>query len=322
MPNRTIYASGAYESFVKKNKDDWQRLAGFGNKIDAEGVREYARLLRLASYHLAYAKTHFPDSHAAQDLNRIVGGAQGRFYAKTGTGSRIAEYILSTFPAAVRDSWKYWGLATALFAFGLFFAAFYVADNTNRLHDLMPYGFADGFSSDEAPVFGDSQNIDLPLVTAYIMTNNVRVAIHAFGLGLLAGLGTVYVMVLNGLIVGGLFGFFHTVGADMMTAYSLVLPHGVLELIAIFICGGGGLMLGKGLLMPEDLTRGHSLVVHAKKAAVLMPGVIAILVIAAIIEGFFTPLSIPPEFKLVFAAITGIVFVAYCFLLQNKPEEQ
>ena len=74
-------------------------------------------------------------------------------------------------------------------------------------------------------------------------------------------------------------------------------------------------MLGRGILMPGDFSRKHSIVFFAKKAAVLMPGVVVMLVIAAVIEGFFTPLAIAPEFKLVFAATTGVAFVAYCTLL-------
>ena len=80
-------------------------------------------------------------------------------------------------------------------------------------------------------------------------------------------------------------------------------------------------MLGRGILLPGEFSRRHSIVYHAKKAAVLMPGIVTMLVIAAVIEGFFTPLAIPAEFKLVFAATTGVAFVAYCTLLGGgKPE--
>ena len=327
-PDSGGFVLSPYDRFTKQGAKDWQALTEYNQRLGTLGgrrkmkesdVREFARLLRLASFHLAYAKTHFPNSDAHKHLNHIVGAAQNNFYAKIGAGSQVKKYFLRTFPAAIRGSWKYWGLATAFFFLGTLFAAFFVSADLYRLFDVVPQSLAAGFSPYEAPDFGDgSVDVDYTLFTAIIMTNNIAVALNAFALGIFAGLGTIYIMLVNGLMLGGLFGYLHTVGSDMLVAYALVLPHGVLELFAIFICGGCGLMLGKGLLVPGEYTRRHSLVVHAKKAAVLMPGVIAMLVVAAFIEGFFTPLAIPPEFKLVFAAVTGIAFVAYCFLLSSE----
>ena len=313
------------DRFTEKNAPEWRalqsyniRLAKFGSlkRLSPDEVHELARLIRLTSYHLAYAKTHFEGDAVVSYLNRLVATSQSYFYARGGTGTQIAKYFTKTFPEAIMQSWRYWGLAFAFFAIGTIFAALYVASDLHRLGDVVPAGLAAGFSPYEAPDFGDgSVDVDFSIFTAIIMTNNVAVAINAFALGIFAGLGTVYIMMINGLMVGGLFGYFHVVGADMLIAYALVLPHGVLELFAIFICGGCGLMLGRGILMPGDFSRKHSLIYHAKKAAVLMPGVVIMLVVAAIIEGFFTPLAIAAEFKLVFAATTGVVFAAYCTLL-------
>ena len=330
-PDRGGFVMSKKDRFVEKNASGWRtlesynaRLAKIGGikKLNLDEVQELSKLIRLTSYHLAYAKTHFETDEVVVYLNRLVATAQSYFHARGGTGTQIAKYFAKTFPEAVMQSWRYWGLAFAFFAIGTVFAAFFVAGDLHRLQDVVPAGFAAGFSPYEVPDFGDgSVDVDYSMFTAIIMTNNIAVAINAFAFGILAGLGTVYIMVLNGLMVGGLFGYFHVVGADMLIAYALVLPHGVLELFAIFICGGSGLMLGQGILMPGDFSRKHSIIYHAKKAAVLMPGVVVMLVIAAIIEGFFTPLAIAAEFKLVFAATTGVVFVAYCTLLGGgKPE--
>ena len=330
-PSEGGFVVSKIDKFTEKNAPSWRaleaynvRLSKFGSlkKLSTEEVQELAKLLRLASYHLAYAKTHFEGDAAVTYLNRLVATSQSYFYARGGTGTQVLKYFTSTFPKAIMQSWRYWGLAFLFFAIGTLFAAFYVAVDLHRLGDVVPPAFAEVFSPYEAPDFGDgSVDVDYSMFTAIIMTNNIAVAINAFALGILAGLGTVYIMIVNGLMVGGLFGYFHVVGADMLVAYALVLPHGVLELFAIFLCGGCGLMLGKGVLLPGDFSRKHSIVYHAKKAAVLMPGIILMLVVAAIIEGFFTPLAIPAEFKLVFAATTGVSFVAYCSLLGGgKPE--
>ena len=330
-PSEGGFAMSKKDRFTEKNAFLWRalegynvRLAKFGSikKLSADEVQELAKLIRLSSYHLAYAKTHFEGDAVVAYLNRLVATSQSYFYARGGTGTQIIKYFTNTFPEAIMQTWRYWGLAFLFFAVGTLFAAFFVAGDLHRLGDVVPAAFAEGFSPYEVPYFGDgSIDVDYSMFAAIVMTNNIAVAINAFAFGILAGLGTIYIMVLNGMMLGGLFAFFHVVGADMLIVYALVMPHGVLELFAIFICGGCGLMLGKGLLMPGDFSRKHSIVYHAKKAAVLMPGVVVMLVIAGIIEGFFTPLAVPAEFKLVFAATTGVSFVAYCTLLGGgKPK--
>ena len=310
--------------FIEKNENEWKSLETFNRRfvksggirnVKQEEVREFARLFRLTSHHLAYAKTHFPTGTALPYLNGLVGVSHNYFYVReSGSLSDIKTYFTITFPAAVRDSWRYWLLATAFFVLGLLFAGFYVADEPERLQEIMPgmsaEGFADGIFPEDN---GGYVNIewDHALMSAIITTNNITVAFNAFVLGVFGGLGTIFILVYNGLIVGGLFGYLRQAGADMLVVYSLILPHGVLELAAIFLCGGCGLMLGKGLLMPGEYSRKHSLIKHGKQAVNLIPGIVVILVVAGIIEGFFTPLPISPWIKIGFAVLTGVGLVAY-----------
>ncbi|MCL2839625.1 MAG: stage II sporulation protein M [Defluviitaleaceae bacterium] len=309
--------------FIAKNEETWKTLEAFNHHLAksrrgvkglaVDEVREFSRLFRLASHHLAYAKTHFPTGNALPYLNRIVGVAHNFFYVREKGGfGQVWEYFAYTFPQAVRDTWRFWAVAAAFFALGVVFAGFYVSSDPANLQTIMPGWIGDGTLEGETPDWGDGGVAwDYAYMTAVIGTNNVRVAFMTFAFGILGGIGTIFILVYNGLIVGALMGFFHQSGADMLIAYSLILPHGVLELMAIFLCGGGGLMIGKGLLIPGDLTRRHALIASAKQAAVLMPGVVAMLVIAAVIEGFFTPLGINPWLKLTFAALTGIGFIVY-----------
>jgi len=212
----------------------------------------------------------------------------------------------------LRQTHRYWVVAAAFFAFGLMFAMFYVAGDTARLSEIMPAGMGDAFAPGETPVLGEGlEHWDGSLMSAFFITNNTTVAFNAFALGFLGGVGSLFIMFYNGLIVGGLFGFLHSEGADMLVAYSLILPHGVIELMAIFLAGGCGLMLGKGILLPGKYTRRHALVLQARRAAKIIPAVVIMLAAAAFIEGFFTPLAIDPWFKIAFAGLTGVAMVAY-----------
>ncbi|MCL1786453.1 MAG: stage II sporulation protein M [Defluviitaleaceae bacterium] len=308
-------------TFITKNENAWKSLESLNHQVAKSGVRalapeevkEFARLFRLASHHLAYVKTHFPQSHMLPYLNRVVGVTHNYFYVRQSRAvSDIRGYFTHTFPRAVRETYRFWVLATALFVLGMLFAGGYVAADLSRLHDIMPPGFGH-FDVTEVPDLGDGAvPWEYSLMAATITTNNITVTFNAIAGGLLAGLGTAFILIYNGLIVGGLFGFFHSAGANMTVAYALVLPHGVIELAAIFLSGGCGLMLAKGLLIPGEYTRRQALVMQGKKAATLIPGIVAMLVVAGIIEGYFTPLPIDPWWKLAFAALTGIGLVAYC----------
>jgi uncharacterized membrane protein SpoIIM required for sporulation len=302
--------------FIEKNKETWQSLEAFNNRLVRSGVqclnrgevRSFARLLRLTGYHLAYAKTHFPAGLSVPYLNNIVGVAHNYFFIRENRGaSEIKRYFLHVFPQAAYENRHYFLVSAVLFFIGVFFAAVYIAGDPSLLGAIMPQVFGEmgeGFGA------GPSQ-WDHSLMSAVIMTNNISVSITAFALGITAGLGTVYVLVYNGLIVGGLYGFLSATGGDLLQFYALILPHGVLELAAIFLSGAGGLMIGRGLLIPGPYSRKHALVMQAKKAALLIPGIAAILVLAGLIEGFFTPLPISPWFKLAFAGLTGLGLVFY-----------
>ncbi|MCL2188371.1 MAG: stage II sporulation protein M [Defluviitaleaceae bacterium] len=291
--------------FITKHEVHWKALEQITAHVQKKGikrlskdeVREFARLFRLASHHMAYAKTHFPHGQILPYLNRLVGTAHNYFYVReAGAAADIKGYFTRVFPQTVRETWRYSAAATGLFFLGLFFAAFY-----GVWFDML--GNPQAIAND----LGPPEGWDGTFMSAFFVVNNTTVAINAFVWGIFAGIGTVYVLIYNGLIVGALFGFLHTSGADMTMAYSLILPHGVVELAAIFLSGGAGLMIAKGMLIPGIHSRKHSVIMHTRKAVTLLPGIAFLLLIAAVIEGFFTPLAgVSPVMKLVFAGMTGL----------------
>src|SRR5699024_8082493 len=132
----------------------------------------------------------------------------------------------------------------------------------------------------------------------------------AFAGGITFGILTVYIMIYNGLIVGALAGlFWHSGSSYVFWAY--IVPHGVIELLAIFIAGGAGLLMGYKLLVPGQLKRSVQLKHHALRSVQLLLGTIPLLVIAGIIEGFITPADLSLETKYLVAFITLFGFIGY-----------
>jgi uncharacterized membrane protein SpoIIM required for sporulation len=158
-----------------------------------------------------------------------------------------------------------------------------------------------------------------PLASSTIMTNNISVTFLAFALGITFGLGTVYIMAFNGVLLGTLAALCHLHGLSV-DFWSFVVPHGVIELTAIFIAGGGGLLLGSALTVPGDLSRKEALIQRGRKAVQLILGCVPLLIFAGVVEGFFSPAHLPPWIKFLTA---GLLFVLLlCYLMLPAPHSR
>jgi uncharacterized membrane protein SpoIIM required for sporulation len=154
--------------------------------------------------------------------------------------------------------------------------------------------------------------------SSFIMTNNIKVTIMAVALGFTAGIGTALVLVQNGLMLGGLSGAATNEHVDLLY-WAVILPHGILELSAICIAGGAGLILARAIYAPGDLPRRDSLRLAGQEAARLLVGVALMLVCAGLIEGFITPTALPPLVKLSFALLTALVLVGWLSMREKIP---
>ena len=149
-----------------------------------------------------------------------------------------------------------------------------------------------------------------PLASSKIMTNNISVCFFTFASGIVAGLGTIYSMLMNGFLIGVIgVACFEANMSNML--WSFVAPHGVLELPAIFMSGGGGLLLARGLLFPGLLPRRESLAQAGATSAKLIFGIIPTLIVAGTIEAFLSPTHLPSALKYLFAIALFTLFTVY-----------
>jgi len=151
-----------------------------------------------------------------------------------------------------------------------------------------------------------------PVESANIMINNLRVCFTVIAGGVTAGLLTIYILLLNGILIG--------TAATLVTQHGLawpfwgfVWPHGAWELPAIFIAGGAGLLIARALVWPGQYRRRDALQRYGQEAVQLLFGVVGLLVGAGVIEAFISPQPwIPDIFKYLFGMglLTGLI--AYC----------
>ena len=157
-----------------------------------------------------------------------------------------------------------------------------------------------------------------PVASSAIMTNNLGVSFMTFASGITGGVGTVYMMIFNGLLIGviGTACFFSGMSLQL---WSFVAPHGVLELPAIFIAGGAGLRLAHGLLFPGFLPRRESVARAGTEAVKLLLGTIPMLFVAGIIEAFVSPTGLAVPLKFGMAASLFTLLLAYLFWKPTAP---
>lgn len=305
------------EAFINKNIENWNKLEEYNNKLKKKKlsslsrheVKEYTALFRTASHHLSYAKTYYGESRSVDYLNQLLGMSHSYFYTRQKNVIHdILYYFTTGFPVAFRNKYKYFMASVALFFIGVLFVSMLSFQDSAYLSYFLPDGITEsnnitGSLSDETWYF--------PLMSSAIMVNNMLVCIKSIAYGVIFAAGTAYILLFNGMSLGAVYVMVVLNKMDQLRFWSLILPHGFIELTAIFIGGAAGLVIGKSMLIPEDLTRRDSFIKGAKEAFYFIPGLAVMLIAAGIVEGFFTPLNIPDYIKVVFAFFTLALIIVY-----------
>jgi uncharacterized membrane protein SpoIIM required for sporulation len=157
--------------------------------------------------------------------------------------------------------------------------------------------------------FGFDQHL-APAMSALIITNNIQVTAIAFAGGMTLGVLTLWAILNNGLMLGATGALFASKGFGL-DFWATIAPHGVIELSAIQIAGGAGLLIASGIIAPGRLRRVDALRMRARRAGVLILGVAAMLVVAGTLEGFVSPQRTPELFRMSVGAVTALALILY-----------
>jgi uncharacterized membrane protein SpoIIM required for sporulation len=147
-----------------------------------------------------------------------------------------------------------------------------------------------------------------------IFRNNIQVAFLTFAGGVLFGIGTVYVLIENGVMLGGVLGAAQYYGVAPLL-WGFISPHGYLELTCIVIAGAAGLMLADALVRPGLLLRREALAHAARRAVELVLGAAPVLVLAGVVEGNVSPSDLPVGVKLAIGPVLGAALFALLLTL-------
>ena len=316
--------------FEQSHQQEWDELqsllaqlhksvrarAADGQPIAGERV---AALYRRACEQLALARARAYPAYLTDRLEQLTSDAHQLIYQHAELGwSRLKRMVAYDFPRAVRAQSAYVWIALAVFAVPTLVLGYAVYFRPELILTVVDAATAASFQdmySESAAAIGRSREAQNDWVMfGFYIANNIGVAFQCFASGLFAGVGSLFFLAFNGAYGGAIAGYLTEKGLGS-TFYSFVVTHAAFELTAIVLSGAAGLRLGHALLAPGRYTRLQSLVRAAKESAVIIYGVMAMLLIAAALEAFWSSAKwMPPIMKYGVAAICWIAMLSYLTL--------
>ncbi|HKW10984.1 MAG TPA: stage II sporulation protein M [Gemmatimonadaceae bacterium] len=287
--------------------------------LGEDGVRDFVAEYRDLASDLARLRTAAQgrDTPELFYLSRLLAGAHNLLYrGRTLTLTDVVRLAAIEAPREVRRSWRPILLAGVL----LFGPAVIAYDAVVRqpavAATFIPAAMLDRAEEGvrrarERKGYIPDPEIFRPTMASQIIANNVQVTFGAFAFGITAGIGTVLLLVMNGVSFGGILGLYQSKGI-LTLIIAFVAPHGVLELTAVCIAGGAGFLLAAALLLPGRRTRRRALVENGRRAIRLVAAATVLLLVAGTLEGFVSPIpSWPLGAKLAVSGATLVLLVIY-----------
>ena len=308
--------------FEESHAREWQEFELFLDNpkkpaFDPAAMPErYRRICQ--SLALAADRQYSPE--LVDRLNQLaLRGHHALYRNRRGQSQRVLEYLLAGFPALVRAEWRLMAAAALLF-FGPLLALIAVLQPYPEfVHYLLDPGQIASFHEmyDQAKTRLGTRGADSSLMMfGFYIWNNIRIGFQTFAGGLLFGVGSIWFLGANGVIIGAVSGYLTQVGYAQ-TFWSFVAGHSSLELLAIVISGAAGLRLGMAVIAPGNLSRRAALVAAAKPAVRLMYGAAAMFLAAAFVEAFWSPLTLDFQIKII-VGISGWGILLCYFLLAGR----
>jgi uncharacterized membrane protein SpoIIM required for sporulation len=319
------------DEFIEERKIDWQRLDEIVSKAGTRGRRrrpakadlwEFGGLYLSAVSDLAVLRSsgvwEGPHEVAISYLNNLVASAHGLVHTRPGfRWSFLKDFLFRDFPAALRAG-RYFIAAAA----GLFFT--FVA--VGYVIGLSAPGFIYAMVPDriiseveQGRTWFKGLYALAPSASTQLMTHNVSVTFLMFAAGITFGIGTVYLTALNGLLLGAVAALcsLHDLDAAF---WSFVLPHATLEITALLVAAGAGLVLGHALLDPGPFRRIDFVPIRARIAGGMILGCVPLLVGAGFIEAYFSPSPLPETMKFTVAGLLGTAVAICLFMIMGKRQ--
>jgi uncharacterized membrane protein SpoIIM required for sporulation len=305
------------DAFVTTHADEWDRLERLSRRrsLTGEEADELVTLYQRAATHLSVVRSAAPDPALVGRLSTLVARARA---AATGSHDPawrdVSRFFLRSFPAALYRTRRWWiATAAASVLVAVLVGAWVAGDPQvqaavaapDDVRQLVEHDFANYYSENAAGGFA-----------ATVWTNNAWVAAQCIAFGVL-GLPVLWVLFQNALNVG-LVGGLMAANDRLDLFFGLILPHGLLELTAVFVAAGTGLRLFWAWVDPGPRPRLRALGEEGRAAAAVVLGLVVVLAVSGVIEAFVTPSGLPTWARIAVGVLAEIAFLSYVFTLGRR----
>ncbi len=289
--------------FRREREEDWQELERLISEAERKGLsnmgaRDLARLpvyYRAALSSLSVARAISLDANLLLYLENLANRAFIRVYGvRHHLGEAFLVFLTRRFPAEVRAFKWLVLLAVLFFLLGGATGFVQVLRDPDSYYNIVDPALAGGRNPAATTedlrsfLFQEEGGIVSMLAhfASFLFTHNAQIGILSFALGFAVGLPVFYLMFVNGLSLGAMAALYHQHGLSV-EFWGWILPHGVTELGAMFLCGGAGLVLARALVFPGRSTRLDNLAAAGRRAGLIVLGCVLMFGVAALLEGFF-----------------------------------
>jgi uncharacterized membrane protein SpoIIM required for sporulation len=303
--------------FIRTHQDGWRQLQTFLEqarrlslaRLPLDVFRTGSALYRQAVADLAYARMCYADHPVVTELEGLVSHAHSLLYQADRPRSRSwTEFWRTTWPRRVREAAR-----PILFATGVFWASailgfFLTAQNPVLENYFVSPPMRKAIASKR--LWTEPLARTAPAASTQIAVNNINVSFMAWAFGLTFGIGTVWLLVLNGVMLGAISAA--CLRAGMLAPLTeFVVAHGSLELPAIWISSGAGLLMADAIVFPGRYSRGVELRHKGRCAVQIMIGIVPVLLVAGAIEAFVSPSTIPGIAKALLGLSLALALLGY-----------
>jgi uncharacterized membrane protein SpoIIM required for sporulation len=313
------------QSFIRRREAFWREfevlISGSRREIRAR-ASGFPQAFRELTQDLNTARAHGFDPALVERLNILVGEGNQILYGQHGFSFRtFADFVLRVFPRAVRSKWRGLGAAFLVFYGLAFFSAILCVRFPDAVFELMSETQADSIEEmydPESDHFLTPRDVTTDAdMFGYYIYNNISIAFRTFAGGILAGIGSLFFLSVNGIFLGVAAGHIINLGFGK-TFFPFIIGHSSFELTAIILSAQAGLLLGYRFFITRGLSRGASVRMAGKDALPLITGSALLLVIAASIEAFWSSRVELPMRLRIGAGIAGWALLLLYFLLAGR----
>ena len=314
--------------FIKNNSERWREVELFlSKKTSIQDPDKLAELFIQLTDDLSYSKTFYPQSKTTQYLNSLTSKLHQSVYKnKKEKRSRIISFWKYELPEIFFARRK-----ELLISFVVFFIAIVIGvvsseGDTGFVRLILGDSYVNMTqenikNDDPLAVYKQMNGVDMFMGITF---NNIRVSFYAFMAGLLLSVGTILLLLYNGIMLGTFHHLFYT--QDLLfKSLSIVWIHGTLEISSIIIAGAAGLILGNSILFPKTYTRRQSFLISAKDGVKIIIGLIPLFIVAGFLESFvtrFTQMPIIINLTIILSSLSFIIWYVIIYPLKLSRREK